>query len=128
MSWLTFQNGGTVVNKGPVDTKLDRPLSHRQPKIRISTRQSKDDWKPLRLSPSLQNRNITLILRVRRCCLPCYSRVTMKRLFISTQQVDRLFEFLVGLVRCLHSRLSSRLQRIINDLIYPFKTAEQGKG
>ena len=66
MSWLTFHNGVTVVNKGPVDKELNyRLLPHwyRQPKIKMW--QSKGHWKPLRPFPSRQNRHGALILRLR---------------------------------------------------------------
>ena len=66
MSRLTFHNGGTVVNKGPVDKELNcrlLPRWHRQPKIKMW--QSKGHWKPLRPFPSRQNRHGALILRLR---------------------------------------------------------------
>jgi hypothetical protein len=52
----------------------------------------------------------------------------MPRLFIIAQRVDRLFEFLVGLFRFLVSRLSSRPQRIVNDLKYSSTTVGYGLG
>ena len=95
MSWLTFHTGWTVVDKGLVDEELD--LDHSRDKMFQS--QSKHHRKPLR--PSLG--------------------MVLPSTGISTQRVNRLFEFPVGLVRCLHLRLSSRLQRIINDPTYTFK-------
>lgn len=52
----------------------------------------------------------------------------MVPLFIITQRVDRLFEFLVGFFRYLLLRLglSSGLQRIANNLKDTFITIEQG--
>ena len=96
MSWLTFYTGWTFVDKGLVDEDLDS-VSPIEISINMYQWQSKHHRKPLRPSPGM-------VLH-----------------FIRTQRVKRLFEFLVGHVRCLHLRLSSRLQRIINDLIYPFK-------
>ena len=97
MSWLTFYTGWTFVDKGLVDEDLDNMLSPIEISINMYQWQSKHHRKPLRPSPGM-------VLH-----------------FIRAQRVKRLFEFLVGLLRCLHLRLSSRLQRIINDLIYPFK-------
>lgn len=54
----------------------------------------------------------------------------MVPLFITTQRVDRLFEFLVGFFRYLLLRLglSSGFQRIANNLKDTFITVEQGFG
>jgi hypothetical protein len=50
----------------------------------------------------------------------------MVRLFIVTQDLDRSSEFLVGVCRCLNSRLRSGLQRIVNGLTGTFITVNQG--
>ena len=48
--------------------------------------------------------------------------------FIILQFVNRLFEFLVGLDRCIFLRTSSGLQRIVNDFGYTFTKIEQCLG
>jgi hypothetical protein len=78
----------------------------------------------------VQNRQRGLILRL--CCRhPCNdSLARMEPLFVITQRVDRLFEFLVGFFRYLLLRLgpSSRLQRISSNLKDTFITVEQSLG
>ena len=76
----------------------------------------------------VQNRQRGLILRL--CCRHPFedSFVGMVSLFIITQRIDRLFEFLVGFFRYLLLRLglSSGLQCITNNLKDTFITVEQG--
>ena len=78
----------------------------------------------------VQNRQRGLILRL--CCRHPFddSLVGMVPLFIITQRIDRLLEFLVGFVRYLLLRLglSSGLQRIANNLKDAFMTVKQGLG
>jgi hypothetical protein len=78
----------------------------------------------------VQNRQRGLILRL--CCRHPFddSLVGMVPLFIITQRVNRLFEFLVGFFRYLLLRLglSSGLQRIANNLKDTFITVEQSLG
>ena len=50
----------------------------------------------------------------------------MALLFMISQHVDRLFEFIVGPFRFLLFRPDGGLQRIVNDLRYTFTTVEQG--